>query len=253
MASTPVTLNFSKINLILYLQIYNQTSLGPISNCVMKKKPKLHPKTFAFILVVAVLLYFWMQHQKIERLQQIADQQKKSNWDLQLAFFQASHAYKQQTELVNELVRRNPPKDASTLLIIKDLNELAELFTPSLPRMAIEMESACKLFSADQLLNSAATMAKIMENMLKGWFLKDEDFKKQFKKKTVNFGNFISYIEDKKLFPPADITFLKEFKGLRNEAVHDIDVRKPKAYLISFHRKCIDLIKRNVSRFALAE
>lgn len=217
----------------------------------MKKKSILSPQTLTLALILVVIFYLWTQHQKIKRPEEFAGQQARANWDLQLASFQASRARNQQIELVNELVRRNPPKDAETVLIIKDLNELAKIFTPNLPQMAMEMESAGKLLGADQFLNSAATLAKIMENIFKDFFLKDEAFQKRHKKKTVNLGNLISYIEEKAMCSTEEITFLKELKGLRNDVAHQLDVRKPKAYLVSFHRKCIDFIKCNISRFSM--
>ncbi len=227
-------------------------TLAPVLNCIIRKKLVLSNQTVTLILILVVVFCLWTQHQKIRRLQQVTDLQNRSNRDLQLALLQTSRAFNQQTELIHELVRENPPKDPSIILVIRELNELAKLCTPYLPLMAMEMESACKLLGADQLLNSAATMAKILENMFKDFFLKDEVFQKRFKKKTVNLGNLISYIEDRELFTLAEVAFLKELKDLRNEAAHEIAVRKPKGYLISIHRKCIDFIKCNVPRFSMA-
>ncbi|WP_373514051.1 hypothetical protein [Persicitalea sp.] len=217
----------------------------------MKKKSTIIPLTATAILVLVVVLYLYLQHQKTKRLEQLVDQQIRANGDLQSDLFQVSRAYNQQTELVNDLVRRNPPKDAETVLIIKDMNELAKIFTLNLPQMAMEMESASKQLGADQPLDAVFSLAKVVENGLKTLFLNDEVFLNRYKKKTITLANCVSYIEDEGLCTPKEISFLKELKNLRNDIAHQLDVRKPKSYVLSFLREATDFVKGNASRFSM--
>jgi len=185
-------------------------------------------------------------------LRQASIQQNQAYSDLQSALYQSNRVQNQQTELVHELVRRVPQTDPSIVLIVDKLDKLAALFTPISLKVAMEIDSAGKLLRADQPVQAIATMAKILENILKIWFEKDEEFQKLHQKKsTVNFGNLISHALDKGLFTPQQIAFLKELKGIRNESAHELDVRKPKSYLLSCQEKCIDLIKCIIPRFSL--
>ncbi len=220
---------------------------------MMKTKPDFRSQTFVLILVLVVAFYLWSQHQEVKRLRQAANQQNQSYWYLQSVTYQSNRAFKQQTKLVNELVRRTPQIDPSIVLVIEKLDRLAELYTPLLPKVAIEIDSACKLLRADQAIHSVATMAKILENVLKTWLVKDDEFRKRYEKKpSINFGNLIAYAADKKLCTVKEVAFLKELKEIRNESVHEVAVQKPKVYLISCQEKCVDFMKRIIPRLTMA-
>jgi hypothetical protein len=218
----------------------------------MKSKPLLRPQTLTLIIILVLVFYFWSQQQEIKRLRQTTIQQNQAYSDLHFMVSQTSRAINRQTELVQELMRKAPQTDPSIVLIVEKLDELAALFTPISLKVAMEIDSAGRLLRADQPVQAVATMAKILENILKTWFEKDEVFQKRHQKKsTINFGNLISHAVDKGLFTPQQTAFLKELKGIRNESAHELDVRKPKGYLLSCQEECIDLIKCMIPRFSL--
>lgn len=217
----------------------------------MKSKTILRPQTLTLIVILVVAFYLWSQHQETKRLRQAAIQQNQAYSDLQNMMYQFNRVHNQQTELVQELARRVPQTDPSISLIVDKLDELAALFTPISLKVGLEIDSAGRLLRADQPVQAIATMAKILENVLKTCFEKDEEFQKRYQKQpTINFGNLISHATEKGLFTPQQIAFLKELKGIRNKSAHELGVRRPKSYLLSCQEKCINFMKCIIPRFS---
>lgn len=215
----------------------------------MKSKQAFSAQTLTLILVLVVAFYLWSQYQEVKRLRQANNQQSQSILNLQMAMYQSSHTFNQQTELVHELVRRVPHTDRDIVLVIDKLDKLAGLYAPLFPKVAMEIDSAGKFLRANEPVHAVATMAKILENVLKILFAKDQEFHMRFaKQKSINFGNLITYASEKGICTPQEISFFKELKDIRNESVHELAVRKGKGCLYSCQEMYVDFMNRIIPR-----
>jgi tetratricopeptide (TPR) repeat protein len=170
----------------------------------MTKKEKLVIGGFAVIAII-VMAYLYFDNRKL----------KKENKE-----YEADNL-----KLIFDSINRNPDLSEE---VKKQLHKLVERFENINPKIANEIVQALQLLQIGQTENAIEDLAKIIENLLKQYYLNNDDFSEWLKtNKSVkrDFHGHLQYCYEKdKRITKIEYDFLKATKSIRNAEDHDLDL-----------------------------
>jgi hypothetical protein len=112
------------------------------------------------------------------------------------------------------------------------LKQLAEANPHIDPKIASELKNIAELIAIKQETKAIATLAKIIENLLKHLYKKDSGLKELAKKngrKSPVFADYLQYAKEKGIISSEDFHLVSVLKIIRNEEAHELDIKKEKS------------------------
>lgn len=100
------------------------------------------------------------------------------------------------------------------------------------PKVANELGHIVALLEIKQDTSAVLKLAKIIENLLKELYSKDNDLKELAKKngrKSASFADYLEFAKIKKVISLEDYHLLSILKIIRNEEAHELDIHKEKS------------------------
>lgn len=168
--------------------------------------------------IICIILLWWIKNQEIEKLKD-----ESTNKDDYISELEANNF-----ELINEILKTDKtlPDNVKEQII-----NLIEKYKIRNVKVAIELESVIKLIENGEYEKAVMSITKIIENILKDKFAKDENFQihlknENGKKRKAVFNEFIEYAKSIKILTKAECQFALGLKELRNEEAHELAVKR---------------------------
>lgn len=218
--------------------------------------------TITGFVIIALVIWLIIEKSKIEKLEAENNQKdaeinqkelenenlKNYNIELESQKVYWQNSYYNQSSYFQQFLHIPNPKE-SIIQIISKLEDLKNQIFIEKPNFTKEIDSAVYALKGEKLEISLPILAKIIENLLECSFIKNENFREQFKKKLekgpehLNLGNFIDFASQHGHLDNDSVQFLKDVKELRNEFSHEISPQFDDNLLIGLHLKCIETIE----------
>lgn len=104
------------------------------------------------------------------------------------------------------------------------------------PQIARELSQIAELIEIKQDTTAVQKLAKIIENLLKELYDKDEEVKNIAKangRKTPVFADYLQHAKNKQLILAEDFHLLSVMKIIRNQEAHELGVKKEKSRILA--------------------
>lgn len=229
----------------------------------MTKRHKINLGISVLFLCILIWLYLEIDaKKKAAVLHQAAKDQSEKDLLVKeqgIAYWQS--AYYSQANWSQQFQHIPNPGEAVAEVIIK-LTKLKEEIFNGKVSITQEIDGAIHALKGEKMQLSFTTLAKIIENLLEIVCLADDAFNAQFREKiakrgidSLNFGDFMKFVEKKDFFTIDDLAFLKNLQDTRNACVHQLSPQLEANLLVSLHLKSIEIIEHIVfqSWFAMAD
>ena len=124
--------------------------------------------------------------------------------------------------VIQDNVKRNPEISD---VIENQLLDLIKRFSSVSAKVAYEIHQSLELFQLGRKEDAIASLAKIMENLLKYHYSNHSGFKEWFTKKSTSFHDYLDYchLQDKKI-SKVEFQFYHAVKTIRNAEAHELDI-----------------------------
>lgn len=136
---------------------------------------------------------------------------------------------KRKEEQIEKLLREIKGQKQLSENVRKMLMDLIKQNQTVDPKLADELTQIISLLYINQSTTALMKLAKVIENLLKELYQKDEEFNtklKGAKKRKPVFADYLEHAREKGVVSAEDYHLLAVLKGIRNEEAHENGVRK---------------------------
>jgi hypothetical protein len=135
-----------------------------------------------------------------------------------------------------ELQREIDENENFNIEVKNRLKELIQNNKEIDPKISNELGHIAALIEIQQETKAIATLAKIIENLLKELYKGDSTLKdkvRQKNRKNITFEDYLDYAKEKGVISKEDYHLLAVMKIIRNEESHELDIKKEKSRVIA--------------------